>query len=245
MNSKAYTANTKTVARVLVALVTPALALGVLGLTACGGEGGSGGQPETGAPSTIEAEQQVQAEAERQLQARRNELEEATNRIAQIHGEAETGIPVKDERLEQLLTDLDEAASQAEAKIDSGAGDAALQQVEILQQQASERLVELRAVEQEIRRELHEQYQQAVEQAEPVQPDLVRGLNGELYLGYLPTAIERAQRELRRTGFYDGPVSAVLDEDTQVAIARFQQVNELEMSGIPSPYTRAALYSDD
>ena len=214
-------------------------------MTACGGGGGGGEQAKPAATAEQEAQQAAQqAEAQRQLEARRQQLDQAKQAVSQIRTEADTAIPVEDEELGTLVDQLEQATAAAGSKLEGDGADAALQRVSSLEQQAKDRLAELRAREQAARSDLAARYEEAVENAPPVQPDLVRGLDGELYLGYLPSAIERSQRELKAQGFYSGPVNGVMDKDTRVAIARFQQLHGLLVTGIPTPYTRAALYRE-
>ncbi len=230
-----------TLVRVTAVGACALLALGVVGLAACGG---GGGEAERSVQSADQAAQQAEAaaEAERQLQARRQQLEQAHEAVSRIRTEAETSVPVKDEELEKLMEELDRASSSAQSQLQGDGADAALKRVDALKEQAAERLAALRAQEQAARSELRALYQQAVEKAPEVAPDLVRGFDGELYLGYLSSAVEKAQRQLQAERFYDGPVTGTLNEDTRVALARFQQLNGLVMTGIPTPYTRAALY---
>jgi len=232
-----------TLVRGTAAAAAALLVLGIVGLAACGG----GGDKDRPTASADQAAQQAEAaaEAERQLQARRQQLEQAKEAVSRIRTEADTAVPVKDEALGRLVADLEEATSAAGSQLEGDGAAAALERVSALEKQATERLAELRAQEQAAHSELHALYAEAVEKAPQVQPDLVRGFDGELYLGYLPSAVEHAQRELKARGFYGGPVTGVLDEDTRVAIARFQQLNGQLVTGIPTPYTRAALYQKE
>jgi len=227
------------------AAVAALLVLGVVGLAACGGGGGKNGSSASSPSADVAAQQaEAAAEAERQLQARRQQLEQANEAVSRIRTEADTAVPVKDEELGKLVADLGQATSAAQSQLEGDGAAAALDRVSVLQRQATERLAELRAQEQAARSELHTLYAEAVGKAPQVQPDLVRGFDGELYLGYLPSAVEHAQRALTEQGFYGGPVNGALDEDTRVGIARFQQLNGLAVTGIPTPYTRAALYKN-
>ncbi len=230
-----------TLVRGTAAAAAVLLVLGIMGLAACGG----GGDDQDRATASVDqAAQQAEAaaEAERQLQARRQQFEQAKEAVSRIRTEADTAVPVEDEELGRLMADLEQATSAAGSQLEGDGAAAALERVSALEKQATERLAELRAQEQAARSDLHALYVKAVEKAPQVQPDLVRGFDGELYLGYLPSAVEHAQRELKAEGFYGGPVTGVLDEDTRVAIARFQQLNGHLVTGIPTPYTRASLY---
>lgn len=240
---KAVVVVRSTLVRGTAAAAAALLVLGIVGLAACGG----GGDKDRSTASADQAAQQAEAaaEAERQLQARRQQLEQAEEAVSRIRTEADTAVPVKDEALGRLVADLEQATSAAGSQLEGDGAAAALERVSALEKQATERLAELRAQEQAARSELHALYAEAVEKAPQVQPDLVRGFDGELYLGYLPSAVEHAQRELKAGGFYGGPVTGVLDEDTRVAIARFQQLNGQLVTGIPTPYTRAALYQKE
>ena len=233
-----------TLVRGTAAAAAALLVVGIVGLAACGG-GGDGDKDLSTASADQSAQQaEAAAEAERQLQARRQQLEQAKVAVSRIRTEADTAVPVKDEELGRLVAELEQATSAALSQLDGDGAAAALERVSALEKQATERLAELRAQEQATRSDLHALYAEVVEKAPQVQPDLLRGFDGELYLGYLPSAVEHAQRELKVGGFYGGAVTGVLDEDTRVAIARFQQLSGHLVTGIPTPYTRAALYQN-
>ncbi len=228
-------------ARGTAAAAAALLVLGVMGLTACGGGGGEKAQAT---PTSDEATQQAQAaEAARQLEARKQQLQQAEQAASQIKSDAGT-VPVKDEALEKLLASLEKAMSSARSQLEGDGAAAALDKVSALEKQANDRLAELKAEEQAARAKLREQYEAGVAKGETLPPGVIRGFDGELYLDYLPKAVERAQGELKTRGFYDGPATGTLDEDTRVGIARFQQLNGQLVTGIPTPYTRAKLYAN-
>ena len=230
-----------TLARGAAALAAVLLVLGVAGMAACGG---GGGEKATAAPTAEQAAEQAKAaEAARQLEARRQQLEQAKEAVAKIRTEADTAVPVKDEALGKLMADLEQATAEAGSQLEGDGAAAALDRVSALEKQATARLDELKAQEQAARSELRALYESVVEKGSPLPPGVIRGFDGELYLDYLPRAVEHAQSELKAKGFYGGEVTSVLDEDTRVAIARFQQLNGLLVTGIPTPYTRAALYT--
>ncbi len=219
-------------------------ALVVAGAAACGGGGPAEGP---GAPSPTPTQQETAAaeqaaEAQRQLEERRAELGQAREELERMREQAARAVPGDDPELAEALDELEQAAAAAEATLGEEGARTALDRVERLEQEASRRLEELRAAEQQAREELGERYRRQVEEAPQLPPELVRGLDGERYLGYLPSAVERVQRELQDEGYYDGPVDGDLDRDTQIAVARFQQRNGLYVSGIPSPYTRIELF---
>jgi len=216
------------------------LVLGVAGLTACGGRGEKASPTPTAEQS---AEQEKAAEAARQLEARKQQLQQAEQAVSQIKSEAAT-VPAQDEELQKTLADLDQATSAAQSQLEGEGAAAALDKVTALEKQANDRLAELKAEEQAARSALQAQYDAVVAKGEPVPPGVVRGFDGELYLDYLPRAVEQAQSELKAKGFYDGAATGKLDEDTRVAISRFQQLNGLLVTGIPTPYTRAKLYTE-
>jgi hypothetical protein len=229
-----------TLARGTATLAAALLVLGVAGLTACGG---GGGEKAAATPTADEATQQAKAaEAARQLEARRQQLEQAKEAVSKIRTEAGT-VPVKDEALEKLLASLGQATSAAGSELEGDGATAALDRVSALEKQASDRLAELKAEEQAALAELRAQYEEVVAKSKPLPPGVIRGFDGERYLDYMPKAVERAQGELKTQGFYDGPATGTLDEDTRVGIARFQQLNGLLVTGIPTPYTRAKLYA--
>ena len=73
--------------------------------------------------------------------------------------------------------------------------------------------------------------------------NLVMGLNGGEYEPYKPSLIRDLQSFLFEQGFYEGPVTGVLDLETMKATARFQEERGIEQSGIPTPRTREAMQS--
>ena len=73
---------------------------------------------------------------------------------------------------------------------------------------------------------------------------LIRGLDDGDYEPYLVSVVERVQRELRAKGLYAGPADGFFDVTTREAVGRFQEQAGLAVSGVPSPMTRARLFSD-
>lgn len=225
-----------------VFVLVPAIALGSLGLTACGGGAERAGEGDAATQGAEKETEQERIQAEQELQARRDRLARATGEASDIRSAASSELPMADEKLEAILADLEDAASQVDTNLTGGQAEVQLSRIDQLLRQANNRLDTLKKQEQEARQALHEQYDREVEQGKELPPDLVRGLDGEEYLGYLPSAVEKAQQSLREQGYYGGPVNGRLDEATRVAIARFQQLNGLHVTGIPTPFTRARLY---
>lgn len=224
-----------------VLVVVAALAVGLPGLVACGGGEQRGGEQATTTQAAEAEAEQARIRAEQELQARRDRLAQARTGISEIGSTAASELPVQDEQLSETMDALEKAAAEAEAGITGEQADAALARVEQLREQASERLATLREREQEARQALRERYDEVVGQSQELPADLVWGLDGEIYLDYRRSAVENAQRALKERGFYTGPVDGDLDQDTRVALARFQQVNGLHVTGIPTPYTRSRL----
>lgn len=73
---------------------------------------------------------------------------------------------------------------------------------------------------------------------------LVEGLDGGEYEAYKPSVIEKVQRALQEKELYEGEVDGRLDEATMQAIQSFQEQEGIQASGVPSPYTRQALFGD-
>lgn len=73
---------------------------------------------------------------------------------------------------------------------------------------------------------------------------LMLGLDGGLYEPYRASVVRETQRELKREGFYDGPISGVVDEQTMKALGEFQRDNGLQASGVPTPLTREELFEE-
>jgi peptidoglycan hydrolase-like protein with peptidoglycan-binding domain len=74
---------------------------------------------------------------------------------------------------------------------------------------------------------------------------LVNGLDGGTYAAYDGSTVERVQRALQDEGLYDGPVHGALDRSTMEAVRQFQEENDLQPSGVPSPRTRELLLDPD
>ena len=72
---------------------------------------------------------------------------------------------------------------------------------------------------------------------------MILGLDGETYENYYPSVVTNVQTALQAEGFYDGPISGVLDEATSNALGEYQQANNLYVSGVPTVRTREALRS--
>jgi len=70
---------------------------------------------------------------------------------------------------------------------------------------------------------------------------LIVGLDGAEYPAYAEDLILEVKRALTDKELYSGILDGVLDDSTMAAIARFQQMNELHASGVPSPQTRELL----
>jgi endonuclease YncB( thermonuclease family) len=67
------------------------------------------------------------------------------------------------------------------------------------------------------------------------------GLDGALYVPYRPATIQNVQKSLQERGLYDGPMNGVLDGPTMKAIYAFQEANNLQLCGVPTPNTRKML----
>jgi len=69
----------------------------------------------------------------------------------------------------------------------------------------------------------------------------IAGLDGALYMPYQPATIQRVQKSLAERGLYAGPVNGILDEPTMKSIYAFQEANNLQRCGVPTPNTRKML----
>jgi hypothetical protein len=80
----------------------------------------------------------------------------------------------------------------------------------------------------------------AVESPEP-RGLLIVGFDGAFYAPYPPEIIQRVQKALRERGLYAGPVNGILDRPTMRALYIFQEANNLQRCGVPTPHTRKML----
>lgn len=78
-----------------------------------------------------------------------------------------------------------------------------------------------------------------------VAADLVEGLDGGEYEAYKPSVIEKVQTALQQKGLYEGDIDGRLSEATMQAIRTFQEQHGIQPSGVPSPYTRQALFDGE
>lgn len=80
----------------------------------------------------------------------------------------------------------------------------------------------------------------------PINPEtgLIEGLDEGQYDQYLVSVVQRVQQRLRREGLYAGPVDGIFGRATLEAVGAYQESQELHVSGVPSPMTRARLFSD-
>jgi hypothetical protein len=69
----------------------------------------------------------------------------------------------------------------------------------------------------------------------------IAGLDGGLYDPYRPATIQRVQKALQDRGLYAGPMNGILDLPTMKSIYAFQEANNLQRCGVPTPYTRKML----
>jgi hypothetical protein len=70
---------------------------------------------------------------------------------------------------------------------------------------------------------------------------LISGLDGAMYVPYPSATIQHVQKALLERGLYAGPINGVLDLPTMKAIYLFQEANNLQRCGVPTPNTRKML----
>jgi hypothetical protein len=70
---------------------------------------------------------------------------------------------------------------------------------------------------------------------------LISGLDGAMYAPYPSATIQRVQKALRERGLYAGPLNGILDLPTMRSIYIFQEANNLQRCGVPTPHTRKML----
>jgi len=73
------------------------------------------------------------------------------------------------------------------------------------------------------------------------QSSFIVGLDGALYAPYRPAVIHNVQKSLQERGLYDGPMNGILDGPTMKSIYAFQEANNLQRCGVPTPNTRKLL----
>src|SRR5215467_2344281 len=70
---------------------------------------------------------------------------------------------------------------------------------------------------------------------------LIAGLDGSVYDAYRSSTIQLVQKALRERGLYGGPINGILDRPTMKSIFAFQEANNLQRCGVPTPHTRKML----
>ena len=70
---------------------------------------------------------------------------------------------------------------------------------------------------------------------------LIAGLDGSVYDAYRPATVQLVQKALRERGLYGGPINGILDRPTMKSIFAFQEANNLQRCGVPTPHTRKML----
>ncbi len=221
----------------------------VLAFAGCGGAdetapGAAGAAGATEAVPTGDAAVDPAAERVKELSRR---VDAVKDQLGGVRSDAAALMPTDDPELDGLLAKLDDEVKKVERKLsaagaDPGQVESALARVGQLQQEATAKIQALQAAEDSARTELQEKFRQAVEGQASLPADLITGLDGEIYLAYKRSVVERVQQQLRDARFYRGEVDGNLDEDTFVSIGRYQQLEGLYVSGIPSPMTRARLF---
>jgi hypothetical protein len=73
---------------------------------------------------------------------------------------------------------------------------------------------------------------------------LLLGLDGGKYQPYLPSVVDKTRQELKAKGYYSGEINGAMDKATMEAIGKYQHDNKLEISGVPTPRTRAKLFEE-
>lgn len=68
-----------------------------------------------------------------------------------------------------------------------------------------------------------------------------RHVSGELQLGSTGPAVRRLQQDLRRLGFFHGPITGRFGSETQQAVVQFQQSRGIPSTGIVGPQTIEAI----
>src|SRR5690349_4301323 len=77
--------------------------------------------------------------------------------------------------------------------------------------------------------------------ARPYKGLFIAGLDGALYDPYRPATLQRVQSLLRERGLYAGSMNGILDKPTMKSIYAFQEANNLQRCGVPTPHTRRML----
>jgi peptidoglycan hydrolase-like protein with peptidoglycan-binding domain len=67
------------------------------------------------------------------------------------------------------------------------------------------------------------------------------GVSGDLRVGNRGQAVTQLQQNLRRLGFFNGPITGYFGSETQQAVARFQQSSGIRADGIVGSRTRQAI----
>ncbi len=213
---------------------------------------GCGGADETtpGAASAtgkIEAPTEAADPAAERVKELTRRVDAVKGQLGAVRADAAGLMPTDDPDLDGLLAKLDGEVKNVERKLSAAGADpdqveSALARVSELQREATAKIQEFKTAEDSARRELQEKFRQAVEGQTALPVDLITGLDGEVYLAYKRSVVEQVQQKLSNSRFFRGEIDGNLDEETFVSIGRYQQVEGLYVSGIPSPMTRARLF---
>lgn len=227
----------------------PAIALGLtLFVAAC--------DPEPPAPKEpVKTEEQIRQEQEaarrsEQTAALAERAKSVTSSTADLRGKLEAlqgGAPEaleaavselgpKTGEVERLLTELQGASGEAWEGA-RGRLETALADLERASAAAAETLADWQRQEQSA-------LAAREEKPPPIDPatGLIRGLDGGDYEQYLVSVVVKVQERLRRQGRYAGPADGRFDNATLEAVGRFQEEQNLQVSGVPSPMTRGRLF---
>ena len=229
--------------------------LAIAGLSACGGaetpeSTSAPGEAATGAATDAEAQAAAEQKKTAAVQAAEQRLAQVQVQVSNLQSRAQAVGIDPDSDLAGLIQELGGQATEADRTLGqlktastesweaaSSRVDGAIRTTEGSFAAIEAQLAEIERAQEERRQQLLAMKAAVGELAE----DLVAGLDGDIYLAYSRSTVERVKTALTELGLYRGTIDGELDDDTMLALARFQEMNLLSVHGVPSPATRERL----
>lgn len=205
--------------------------------------------PATEEQALLERQEQEAARRAEEVAALEVRLSAVTASVAELKstlGSAQNPVELEDstrdldthlESNQKLLTELRDAQGHAWTDLRDRLLEA-LNRLEQRSESTAESVSDWKQREQAAREARHDMTLPIVAKS-----GLIEGLDGGDYEPYLVSIVEGVQRRLRAEGLYAGEADGYFDLTTRDAVGRFQEREGLAVSGVPSPRTRARLFT--